>query len=70
MSCPNCPCAACASERTTEAARRRSYIQQVGLSEPECAYVRITREYAERGESIPAGLLLCCPCKRCNPTTL
>lgn len=65
MSCPNCVCVSCVQERATEDSWRRSYAQQAGLEE--CAYVRIAREYAERGETMPAGMLLHCGCRRCSP---
>lgn len=67
MSCPNCPCASCVEERASEAYWRRSYNQQVGVSEPECAFERFAREYAARGEPMPTVWHYSCNCRKCSP---
>jgi len=75
MSCPNCPCSDCVAERAAkgnEEAWRRLYNQQYGLPDPgpPCAYDQIAKDYAARGEPMPAALYLYCPCRRCNPICL
>lgn len=64
MSCPNCPCASCVEERQQYTAVRpfRTY------DGPECAYERIAKEYAARGETMPSSLLLYCGCRKCSAT--
>ncbi len=45
-------------------------VVKTGAGDPECAFERIAREYAARGETMPATWLLYCGCKRCSPTCL
>lgn len=59
--CENCPCVACMASR----AQRKPLITHTGVSD-ECAYVRIGREYAARGETVPSSLLLYCGCSKCS----
>lgn len=68
--CPNCPCGSCVQARSTEDFWRQSYNQQAGFpvsSEPECAFERIAKEYAARGQPMPSSLLLYCGCRKCSP---
>ncbi len=66
MSCPNCPCAKCVTERATA---NQSWQPGVPYETP-CAFDQIAKDYAARGEPMPSALLLYCPCKRCNPICL
>ena len=71
--CPKCPCDGCERARSWIKDDGRPVvvpvIQNTGLGEPECQFDRIAREYKARGEPMPTGWLLYCPCKRCNPIT-
>jgi hypothetical protein len=62
MSCPNCSCHTCVEERQQYTAFRPVRT----VYEPECAYERVAREYAARGETVPSSLLLYCGCSRCS----
>lgn len=70
--CPKCPCESCKRARTFVQPSdpwRPSVvptIQQTGLGQPECAYERIAKEYADRGETLPTSLLLYCGCPKCS----
>ena len=37
-----------------------------GVVEPECAIERFAREYAARGEPMPATFMLSCKCRKCT----
>lgn len=73
--CPKCPCESCERARawitdsmrpvTVPVIQQQPVIFQRDISEPECAYERIAREYAARGEVMPTSMLLYCPCRRC-----
>lgn len=69
MSCPNCPCADCVASRVNPE------VVDYGAPGPaygryewdECAYVRVAREAAAKGQPPPNNLLLYYLGKRCNP---
>lgn len=70
--CPKCPCPNCEKVRDFIKDDGRPVvipaIQNTGFPGPECAYERIAREYAERGQQMPTSMLLYCGCRKCSPT--
>jgi len=76
--CPKCPCESCEKARAwiqdsmrptivPTIQQQQPFVQQAGVTEPECAYERIAREYAARGEPMPTSWLLYCGCRKCSP---
>ena len=78
--CPRCPCEACERARAwvrdsvrpavVPTIQQQPFVVNVDGSEPECAYARIAREYAARGETMPTSWLLYCGCRKCSPICL